>query len=340
MDIPTFSGSRFRLGQQLGTYCREAILKEQKTCQTQPPPLPQNELSAALIAGWTLTQQAHPAIAEELRGMSVGAGIPLRDLFLIFYEDLWDLPDSKDTGCTSMVARRSATGDGSTLVGHNNDMHVTASKSILIRLQPEDGPEVLAMAFTEGTLSVGANSHGLVLVGNQLTSSDVKPGIPRFITTRALLDAKTLEEGIGICMDPRRASSYNNILVDATGRVADVEGSGTSGKLIPVINDTLSHSNHYIHPRMLRFEMKEDKGSSLLRLQRSRNLLKEKHGQHTLQTFQDILRDHEGYPGSICRHGGKDEVVTGCSVIVEVEKRILWYCPKTPCRGIYQAVSY
>ena len=77
----------------------------------------------------------------------------------------------------------------------------------------------------------GWNDAGLNLTGNELSPNDERIGIPREIQVRAMLRERTLEGMTDVALHPARASSYNNVLVDASGSVANVEGSATSAEV-------------------------------------------------------------------------------------------------------------
>lgn len=121
--------------------------------------------------------------------------------------------------------------------------------------------------------------------------------------------------------------------------MVNVEGSGTRGRtLVPTSQGILTHTNHYLHPEMQAIEGKGDMRSTTLREQRSCQMMSAMAGQHTVATFQQVLRDHTGYPDSICRHS--DDTITGFSVICEAERRVLWFGKGFPCQATYIPVRY
>lgn len=296
MSILTFRGSHFEVGVQMGSTFREHVWAGCQDARQNPPPMSTAVCQEHLVAAMHLTQQVIPQVWEELRGIAVGAKVPLSDLVLSLYEDLWDSEDF-ETGCTDIAANRLATADGHLIMGHNNDEGVDAPPPSLLRLAPTGGPVVTGVALGGVGFSVGVNEHGLVLMGNQVSAKDVKPGIPRIFLVRAALNQPSLPTALDMLLHPLRSSSYNNVLGDMSGRVVNVEGSGTMDRtLVPTSQGILTHTNHYLHPEMQAIEGKGDMRSTTLREQRSCQMMSAMAGRHTVETFQQVLRDHTGYP--------------------------------------------
>jgi isopenicillin-N N-acyltransferase-like protein len=234
-----------------------------------------------------------------------------------------------------MAARGPATKDGSTLVAHNNDEYASEEETlVIIKVQAEDEPEFLGVSSGGIAFDAGYNAAGISLTGNQLYNNDIRPGVPRILTVRAMLAAKHLSEAIALCLNPQRASSYNNILGDSSGEIYSMEGSATDCEPIYIKDNILAHANHYISPAMRRFEAdRNDIGSSVLRYNRAKRLLKENYGQLTPDLFKILLADHAGYPKSICHHGEK--IATVFSIIIHLEELHAWIGRGHPCETTY-----
>jgi hypothetical protein len=61
-------------------------------------------------------------------------------------------------------------------------------------------------------ISVGFNSAGLALTGNEVAPNDNRIGIPRLLHVRDILRRRTLADAVAAALHPHRASSYNNLL--------------------------------------------------------------------------------------------------------------------------------
>ena len=102
-----------------------------------------------------------------------------------------------------------------------------------------------------------------------------------------------------------RASSYNNVLADAGGAVANVEGSATDAEITGLDGeDHLAHTNHYVCYRMLPFEGDTTYARrSAVRYERARSLLADApRGSITEEGLRTMLSDHATKPDALCRH--------------------------------------
>jgi isopenicillin-N N-acyltransferase-like protein len=275
------------------------------------------------------SQAAYPQFVAELEGIAEGAGLPFAEVFLEMCEELWERPAWR--GCTDMVARGRATADGSTLVAHTNDLDPQVEQDLVVlRVQAEDEPEFLGVSVGGLGYSAGFNAAGISMTGNEVASNDIRPGVPRLLIVRAILAATRLEEALGACLLPQRASSYNNIVADAHGEVYSMEGSATDCEPIYIEGDILAHANHYVSPPMRRFEAdRNDIAGSVIRHHRAWRLLRENVGQLTPQRFQALLADHANYPGSICKHG--QESVTAFALVIDLTRLTAWIGRGRPC---------
>lgn len=339
--METFRGSRHEIGVQVGKHFAKTIREFCVASRESPPPFPAEECSARIVIATRLTEKLFPWLMEEIKGVAEGAGVSVSDFVLSQYEDLWDM-EGTVMGCTDIAALGKTTASGRLLVGHNNDGVQETPPPQLIRFEPIGEPAMTAASIDGWGISFGANSAGLVLSGNQVTANDIKAGVPRAFLCREYLAQRNLVEGYSILAHKERASGYNNVIADDRGNVFSLELSGTEAHLLgPDEFGILSHSNHYLHPDMSETEAKEeDLVSTGLREQRTCRLLHQTR-KHTLQTFAEILSDHEGYPISICRHHqGEIERQTIASVIFEPEKHQMWFLQGQPCKGQYQQVRY
>ena len=275
----------------------------------------------------------YPQYIEELQGIADGAEVPFEDIFISMCEELWEVPIIQ--GCTDMAARGRATLDGTTLIAHTNDLSDSSeSHLVILKIQAGDEPEIIAVSPGGVAISAGYNAARISLTGNQLDSNDVRAGVPRLLVVRAILGSKTLSEAMTHCLLPQRASSYNNVLADASGEVYSMEGSATDCEAIYIKDDVMAHANHYISPAMRRFELNRSvNANSIIRYNRAEYLLRENFGKLTPELFRKLLADHAGYPTSICKHGPGS--VTVFSIIIQVETLKAWIGRGFACETEY-----
>jgi len=328
-------GSHREVGQQIGQGCQAQIhtmlaglRKDLPSGKTWDDMLTESKKYLAF------SRQVYPQYVDELEGLAEGAEVPFDEVFLSMCEELWEAA-AWNRGCTDMAARGRATLDGSTLVAHTNDLLPQAEENlVLLKIQTEEEPEFLGISSGGIAISAGFNAAGISLTGNQLDNNDIRPGVPRLLSVRAILASRFLSEAMDHCLLPQRASSYNNILADANGEVYCMEGSATDCEPIYIENDIMAHANHYTSPPMRHFEADRNSiSNSVLRHNRAMRLLRENYGDLTPELFQKLLADHAGYPTSICKHGL--ETVTVFSIIVHVEGLRAWIGRGRACETEY-----
>lgn len=295
------------------------------------------------------SRASFPNYIDELEGIAEAAGLSPDILFMSLCEVLWEPLSwgsieahvSRRTerrppeACTDLAARGDATVDGSTLLAHTNDLSPTAEDDLVIlKVQAGEEPEFMGVSVGGLGISAGFNAAGIGLTGNELHCNDVRVGIPRMLTVRAILGSDQLGKAIKACLLPGRASSYNNVIGDASGEVYSMEGSATDCEPIYIHENILAHANHYASPAMRAYEADRSLISgSILRHNRAWRLLRENYGQISPERMMTFLADHSNSPDSICRHEG--EIRTVFSIVIQLEGRQAWIGPGRPCQTTY-----
>jgi hypothetical protein len=127
------------------------------------------------------------------------------------------------------------------------------------------------------------------------------------------------------------------MLGDASGAIVDIELSG--GSFREIDRSLQAHTNHYLRaplaadPHGLQaMVMKPD---SLDRLARLEELLATGDEDEVLLA----LRDHEGFPRSVCRHEDAGGTVTTASIVLRLARQEMLVCTGNPCALPYQLFS-
>lgn len=296
------------VGHQLGELARDRVRDELATVYDDLPAGRSVDDQRALAATYRrFTEPRLPWLIDELDAIAEAAGVDPLDLFAASVEEIWYDPRAPASAgrCSDVVAGLGATADGHLLVGHTNDLAPAMEARIVgIERQVGDDPTIFQVGGIPW-LSVGFNSAGLSLTGNELAPNDERLGISRSHQVLEMMRARSLGEIVGLSLRPDRASSYNNVLSSSDGGVANVEGSATDAEVTGLDRDGhLVHTNHYVCGRMLSFEGDPDYATrSAVRFERARALIAaEPPGSVTPPVMRAILSDHEGAPDSICRH--------------------------------------
>ena len=140
-------------------------------------------------------------------------------------------------------------------------------------------------------------------------------------------------------------NSANIILAHRDGEAIDAECAPADTFFLHPVGGILTHTNHFLSPS---FRIK-DSGKSLLpdtviRNHRASRLFREKCGELELETIKGVLKDHFGFPDSICRHRDprldpREQWETLTSLIVDLSTGELHYTTGPPCLHPYEILA-
>ncbi|MGZ8651449.1 MAG: C45 family autoproteolytic acyltransferase/hydrolase [Actinomycetota bacterium] len=351
IPVLRLEGAYRDVGRQIGDACADVLQRSVAFDDELPAGRTRAEQLALASRYREVTADAMPWVLEELDGAAEGAGIDALALFACTVEEIWYEPRTPGGGasidgrCSDLVATPPATADGHVLVAHNNDLspRYRDERVALERSIPGD-PTV----FTIGNgiwISVGWNSAGLSLTGNELSPNDERIGIPRELQVRAMLRDTSLDAMVGTALRHDRASSYNNVLASSDGKVVNVEGSATSVEMTePDGRGHLVHTNHYVCESMLPYEGDPAYARrSSVRYDRAEELLgAQPDGTVTEERLREILSDHEHAPDSLCRHAdqGAAESVTCFWCVADVTDMRITFGRGNPCDSVAQEFAF
>jgi isopenicillin-N N-acyltransferase like protein len=325
LELLRVAGTHREVGEQIGAACSDAI---RRRCDAVGDPT-----VAAAQPYLEVTRRELPWLVEELDGVADASGVDRARLFAAGIEELDDAPVPEPArGCSDLVAYAPASADGHTLVAHTNDLSASTEDDLVAIEWSVPGDPVVLTIGIGPWISVGFNSAGLSLTGNEVAPNDNRPGIPRLLHVRDIVRRRTLDDAVGAALHPDRASSYNTVLAHASGGVVSVEGSATDCELLrPDERGTLAHTNHYVSERMLPYEGDDDYAArSDVRYRRALSWLAE--GTITAATLRAAISDHRDAPDSICRHpgpGSQTKTVFWC--IADVTRREITFGRGNPC---------
>ncbi|HSL11439.1 MAG TPA: C45 family peptidase [Actinomycetota bacterium] len=308
LPVIRVEGTHREVGLQMGEAARDDIRAEVEGAWDELPAGRSKTDQLALAAEYrAFTEPRLPWLIEELDGCAEGAGVDRLGFFASTMEEIWYEPRSPRTDgrCSDLVAGPAATADGHLLVAHNNDLSPSAEPKIVALEKRVHGDPVVLQLGGIPILSVAWNAAGLSLTGNELSPNDERIGISRDHQVLEMIRARSLDEMVAAALRPDRASSYNNVLTSADGRVANVEGSATDAE-ITGLDDRghLAHTNHYVCDRMIPYEGDEEYAPlSRTRYDRARELLAASPPRSlTMDRLRELLADHETKPQSLCKH--------------------------------------
>jgi len=252
--------------------------------------------------------------------------------------------------CTTITAVSAVTDSGHTLVAQNWDwLPETVETLVVLAASPDKGPSYVTVVEAGLLAKTGLNSCGLGVATNALiTSSDSGAvGVPYHVSLRALLEAESLPAAIASLERCGRSSSANYMLAMPGGMAVDLEARpGASGELVTIepTGGVLVHTNHFVATPLV-----EDVGlswapDSPARYARVARLLASRKGAISLELLEEVLRDHAGYPNSICAHLDEadkpsEQGRTAASLVMDLEERCIWLAEGNPCRANYRRLE-
>ena len=344
LELYRVKGSHREVGIQMGELGAEQIGRSVALLDGELPGGRTRREQLSLAKAYRdVTAPSLPWLIEELDGCAEGAGVDPLELFAATIEEIWYAPYAKTTEgrCSDVVAGPAATADGHLWVGHNNDLRPEREAEIVaIEKAVDDEPTILQIGGVPW-ISVGWNQAGLSLTGNELSPNDERVGISRAHQVFEMLRARNLHEMVAHAIRPDRASSYNNVLADRYGDVANVEGSATDVEITRLgEDDRLVHTNHYVTDRMRPFQGDPAYAArSDVRFCRARDLLAEQRpASVTPETLRAILSDHENPPNEVCRHPdlGHPESKTVFWTVADVTDGRILFGRGNPCDSMEQ----
>jgi isopenicillin-N N-acyltransferase-like protein len=287
-------------------------------------------------------------IAREIEGIAAGAGVPHEDVLAVnarteIMFGMWARPAAE---CTALFAGPAASEDGHVLIGQNWDWNPrTLETTILAEVEQGSRPSFVMLAEAGLVGKMGFNSAGIAVVVNALVSDldHGEPGVPFHAIQRAILNSTTIEEAVGAIVRARRASSANYVIASATGVGVDVEtapGGIETVFMTHPVDGLLSHSNHFTCPIGFGDVTAVEWPDTQARLACMGSRLAAQQGRLTRERATDILKDHDGYPDSICRHVKEDDHpmdhdTTVASWVVDVTAGVASVCAGPPCSNEY-----
>lgn len=284
-----------------------------------------------------------PGFIEEINGLSRGAGITPEEALLVqVRQEIVNMRRYAAAGkeCTAYAIGKEYTNDGKVYSGQNSDLAGDfESFSSVVTFEVAGRPRII-MVIPAGQLSYqGMNEEGIGVNCNFLSGNHWGEGFPRYLISRYLLEERTIDGACGKMESLNgRASSRNVLICDRHGRMYDYETITTDfGKIEGT--EFLVHSNHFIHPRMLKYETssEEELRDSFMRYDRLAELIRQNKGRIDSEMIKGFLRDHMNQPNCICVHMSKEgDYHTFASIINHLCDNIFEVAKGAPCSKEYK----
>jgi len=269
------------------------------------------ELGQRALAFQPAMEALSPLFVEEVRGLAAGAGITFAEAMICQARgEAARAPlNEGDTafaeGCTAFAFTGSATRGGVPLAGQNQDLPPEfSSLGIVLHVKPTDGrPRAITFTFAGQLGYMGTNQLGVSHFANAVGGCPWVLGLPHYPLKRVLREQRTFADCLRILETHRTCSPANMAFCDGEGNIADVESRSDGIALYEDDHpDCRLHTNHYLTAAFAQYDP-DPRPDSIRRLERLRILVKERWGELDVDALKQILADHDGDPGGICRHG-------------------------------------
>ncbi len=294
------------------------------------------------------------AMADEIKGVAKGSGRLLEEILILNLrtEILHGLKQSED-GCTALCCLPEITREKRTLLAQNWDYKPwIAETMLLLQIDRRNGPDILTIVEAGQMARMGMNSAGHGLCNNYIESeedgSNMEKGIPTTFIRRKALGQEKYYDVLGAIIHTPRSFSAHYLVATAEGDgdAVDIETTPDQAYFLFPENGWVTHANHfmgkgpgYVGALWTGVE------NSLYRDRRAGRLLGKEAGKIGIHNIQNVLRDHFGYPRSICRHLDEEEAEkyrwrTNASVIMDLSSKVLWLAAGPPCQCEYHRYTF
>lgn len=295
-------------------------------------------------------------LLEEMKGMAKGSGRGFEEILTINLrtEILFGLKKLQaNEGCTSFCALSEITREGNTILGQNWDYKPFAAETMfLLQVNQDTGPDILTLVEAGQLARLGMNSAGVGICNNYIECEtdgmNMDKGVPTTLIRRRAFDQETYREVVGMIIHTPRSFSGNYLVATAEGEgdATDIEATPETAYFLFPKDGLIVHSNHikgagpgYVGSIRLGLE------NSLYRDRRLETLLRREVWKIGPDEIMQSLKDHFGYPYSVCRHADKkkpwhDQWQTNASVIMDLTDQVMWISVGPPCQNEYQRFTF
>lgn len=280
-------------------------------------------------------KNAFPFYIDEIEGLREGSGIDEETIWALNLQCELEYISEKD-GCSSIYFKD----EKENYFLHNEDGNkANYNQMFLVYVKPPSGVNFLSIVYP-GLLpgnAPGINKIGIFQTTNYIGSTKVFEGIPRYVLSRAILEAKDLKEAKNIALyKPKAFPCHHNIGSFSEEKYISIEATPLGFEFYEP-DKLYIHTNHLILDKTRNYIYEEKiykEKSSISRyevISEGIENLKEK------AKFEDLfalLSSHKRKPFSPCRHPeGEVEGQTLCTAYYDLKKKIIVFYYGNPCQS-------
>ena len=209
----------------------DELQKEQPLKELLSDPASREQLRRRAAQFQPAFERYCPHLLDEMRGLGEGAGVSFEEAMSCNIRG--ELHYAPQAGCTAFAIQARGAARHGMLVGQNSDMgSEVIPLAYILRLKPQNKPEVLTYTFGGMIAYHGFNSAGVSKFENALGGGPPSRfGIPHYPVERMMYECKDLEEVYNLLRKMPLEYNVNFLMSDGQGNIADIE-STTEGPQI------------------------------------------------------------------------------------------------------------
>lgn len=293
-------------------------------------------------------------LLPEIEGVAEGAGVDAEDMLAVnLRTELLSVQRRPGTTppleCTALAVTPGTQTPGHVLIGQNWDWTPRAAETCVVLVSaPHDGPRSVTVVEAGILAKCGANAAGIGVAANALSSSGDRgqAGVPFHAILRRILSSSSSEEAREAVMAPSRASSGNYLIASADGRSVDLEAAPGGPDMVAAFEGPrLIHTNHFLRSiAPLKDMALLEPGSTSKHRHAVASRAFEAADSQGIEGMVTTLRDHDGRPGSVCKHRNPslvewDDSVTVATVVADLTEGTMWVSQGPSCDAPLEAHS-
>jgi isopenicillin-N N-acyltransferase-like protein len=286
-----------------------------------------------------------PDLYEEMMAMAESASIsPAEAVVVGGFTDFvdavrargaTDVPEEDD--CTAVIVP-DADAEGAGFLAQTWDMHDTATEHVvMLRIQPDDGPEALVFSTVGCLGQIGMNSAGIAIGINNLAAADGGVAVTWPFLVRKVLQQRNIDAALEAVMTAPLAGGHNYLLFDGAGHGYNVEAMPTRRSIEQLDGVPLVHTNHVLDASTRAVEAHRPADlmeSSEQRLAKAEEILQER--PITLDLLIALTRE----PDAICRRSEPPyNNESSGAVIMRPATSELWACWGVPADNEFEHLT-
>lgn len=354
--IIDLSGSPYEMGKIHGTCMCKQISENVNIVRNVVVNIKNVELSSYMrhvYRNMEFVKRNRPDTAEEMQGLSDGAGVSLDDIYLLNVQ-LFIQAQLLSDDCMTMIARAPATLDGKTYMIKTRDIF-THMHHVVTRRRYPSGVEVCEVNPAGAVVwpGNGFNSHGLMVATTgaattNMPEMDISVANCGHVTVNPnyiLQACKNTDDVIEYIKHKHgpRIFRVNFFAVDHE-RAVCIEMSENKLVICDADEDGLLFRSNYWRSEELKAyrPVREENPNNYGRYDAAEAFLRSRAGHIRFQDMLQIAQHHDrdGKEGSsICRHGAEGTSVSTYSSLIILEDRDMFTALRNPCEALVHCES-